>query len=650
MSAGNASKDPRYERAMQDLDTGAWDKAADAIQGLLQEYPGDSDQLSPMLSSARMRASVGQRRIRGRGELAVFLNRRRRTQLLVLLLLLVVAVGSVGIYRLWLGPLRAQQALAQAINSQVEQGQIALAATEYIEAEQRFNAALTLDATSAEAQTGLAEAQHLQELQAQYTAAVELSTKGDSIAALDAFLAIQAQDPAYKDVAQRIDQLVALGSVQELFAQAQDAYNQERWDEAITLFTSLRDRNAAFQQAVVEAQLTESLLHAANRDALSPSQSNAQIEQTIGRYRQALSLQPGNPVAQSRMDMLTAYLQAKGLIGQGRLGQAEQIFTNIYAADGSLLGSDVVQILFDTRMALGNQYEQNGDLMSAYNAYLSAATLPVPRADEAKQKAEAVRLALTPTATPIPPTATPDPLALLFAQLTPVPEAAPLSQFVGWIAFYSDRPGSSSGLWVMRPDGSGVQPVSDPNGLYDHLTLQATWFKDNLHRVWVESDGTKVSVAIYMWRYDVPPYWLDARTELLNNSATNYQIQLSQDDRYIVFTSQRGGAPGGLGNYGDEIFIMDLNEIVGDGYHVGHRLTYNDWQWDKHPTFSADGNTIFFWSNRDTGNSQIWAMNRDGSNQRNISNGEYNDWDPLFVVPYRDVPTHKELIKKLEGK
>lgn len=658
MSSGNASKDPRYERAMQDLDTGAWNKAADTIQSLLQEYPNDRDHLTPLLGSARLRASVGSQRIRGRGGLAVFLNRRRRTQLLVLLLLLVVALGSVGIYRFWLAPLRAQQALAQAINTQMEQGRLALAATDYIEAEQRFNAALALDTASEDAQAGLAEAQRLQGLQDAYTAAVELATQGDSPAALEAFLDIQAQEPAYQDVAQRIDQLAALGSAEEIFAQAQNAYDQGRWDEAISLFTGLRTRNAAYQQVVVEAQLHESLLQAANRDALSPGQSNAQIEQSIGRYRQALSLQPGNPVAQSRMDMLTAYLQAKGLISQGRLGQAEQIFTNIYAADANLLGSDLSQILFDTRMALGSQYEQTGDLAAALNAYLAAASLPVAGADEARRRAVAVGLALTPTATPTAtpiPEATPDPFALLFAQLTPEPPASPLDQFVGWIAFYSDRPGSRSGMWAMRPDGSDIQPVSDPNGLYNHLILQATWFKDNSRRIWVESDGSEVSVAIYMWRYDIPQHWDNVRVELLNNSATNYQVQLSPDDGYVVFTSQRGGAPGGGApggeslNFGDEIFIMDLNEIVGDGYHVGRRLTYNDWQWDKHPTFSADGRTIYFWSNREIGKSQIWAMAIDGSNQRSLSDGEYSDWDPVFVVPYRAVPTHEELIKKLQG-
>ncbi len=649
MSSGSASKDPRYDQAVKDLDTGAWAKAADAIQGLLQEYPSDRDQLTPMLTSARLRASVSGKRIRGRSGLATFFNRRRRTQLLVVILLLVVAAGIFGIYRFWLAPLRAEQALTQAVATQVEAGKKALAAVNLPEAEKRFDSALALAPTSEEAEAGLIETKYQQDLLEAYTSAVELSAKGQNAAALDGFLAIQIQEPAYRDVNQRIDQIAALGSAQELFDQAQEAYGQERWDEAISLFTSLRENNTAFQQVIVETQFYESLLNAANRDALSSGQSNAQIEQTISRYRQALSLKPGNPVAQSRSDMLSAYVQAKGLIGQGRLAQAEQVFTNIYAADASLLGSNLPQILFDTRMALGNQYEQAGDLWAAYNAYLAAARLPVPRANEAAQRAAAVGLALTPTITPTAmpePTATPDPLAALYAQLTPEPEASPVDQFVGWIAFFSDRPGSRSGMWVMRPDGSGVQPVSDPNGLYTHLKLQATWFKDNTRRIWVESDGTEVSIAIYMWRYDIPQHWNNVRVELLNNSATNYQVQLSPNERYVVFTSQRGGAPGGTGNTGDEIFIMDLNEIVGDGYHVGRRLTYNDWQWDKHPTFSADSNTIFFWSNREIGKSQIWAMNRDGSKQRNISDKQYNDWDPVFIMPYRAIPTHEEMIEK----
>ena len=75
----------------------------------------------------------------------------------------------------------------------------------------------------------------------------------------------------------------------------------------------------------------------------------------------------------------------------------------------------------------------------------------------------------------------------------------------------------------------------------------------------------------------------------------------------------------------DEIYTVDPNtrEIK--------QLTFNDWEWDKHPSWSLDGTKLVFWSNRDTARRQIWIMNGDGSEQRNLSNSDYNDWDPVWV-------------------
>jgi TolB protein len=53
------------------------------------------------------------------------------------------------------------------------------------------------------------------------------------------------------------------------------------------------------------------------------------------------------------------------------------------------------------------------------------------------------------------------------------------------------------------------------------------------------------------------------------------------------------------------------------------RLTNNTWEWDKHPTWSPDGAQIAFYSNRDSGRRQIWIMNADGSNQRNLTSDEF---------------------------
>jgi hypothetical protein len=51
---------------------------------------------------------------------------------------------------------------------------------------------------------------------------------------------------------------------------------------------------------------------------------------------------------------------------------------------------------------------------------------------------------------------------------------------------------------------------------------------------------------------------------------------------------------------------------------------------NHHPSWSPDGQQIVFWSNR-SGRAQIWVMNADGNNPVNLSQSNYNDWDPVWI-------------------
>jgi TolB protein len=65
-------------------------------------------------------------------------------------------------------------------------------------------------------------------------------------------------------------------------------------------------------------------------------------------------------------------------------------------------------------------------------------------------------------------------------------------------------------------------------------------------------------------------------------------------------------------------------------------MTWNEWEWDKHPSWSPDGTQIVFWSNR-TGHQQIWVMDADGGNLYSLSRTGFNDWDPVWIK-YPDLP------------
>ena len=87
------------------------------------------------------------------------------------------------------------------------------------------------------------------------------------------------------------------------------------------------------------------------------------------------------------------------------------------------------------------------------------------------------------------------------------------------------------------------------------------------------------------------------------------------DHAQIVFASDRDG--------NEDIFVMDL-----DGTNV--RNLTNDPSWDSDPTWAPDGRRIAFVSNRE-GKRDIYVMDSNGRNVVNITNDpENSDYQPTW--------------------
>ena len=82
----------------------------------------------------------------------------------------------------------------------------------------------------------------------------------------------------------------------------------------------------------------------------------------------------------------------------------------------------------------------------------------------------------------------------------------------------------------------------------------------------------------------------------------------------IAFSSNRDG------NW--EIYVMD-----NDGRNQ-RNLSNNDFD-DRDPSWFPGGKRIAFSSNRDR-NWEIYVMDNDGRNQRNLTDNPNNDWDPSW--------------------
>lgn len=223
----------------------------------------------------------------------------------------------------------------------------------------------------------------------------------------------------------------------------------------------------------------------------------------------------------------------------------------------------------------------------------------------------------TATATPLPPPPTATPMIVFFeglpATATPTytPTALP-SILKNKILFYSDRFGGKT-LMLMNPDGSSVAVWTGGSDewIYDQAKLGADISPNGQYQVFVSSKG----VRGHQLHLNDRVYGTSKQLTFMEDIA--YDPVWSPVTFKVAFVSPEPG--------NDEIFVINHD---GTGL---TRLTHNDWEWDKYPAWSPDGQQIVFWSNRETRRKQIWIMNADGSNVRNLSNNEFNDWEPVWV-------------------
>lgn len=91
---------------------------------------------------------------------------------------------------------------------------------------------------------------------------------------------------------------------------------------------------------------------------------------------------------------------------------------------------------------------------------------------------------------------------------------------------------------------------------------------------------------------------------------------LSSDQDRIAYISDESGA--------EELWSMKIGEWP------AQQLTHNSWQVDSHPSWSPDGQSIVFSSNR-TRQRQLWLVDRDGNNLHQVADLPFEAWDPIWL-------------------
>jgi Tol biopolymer transport system component len=201
------------------------------------------------------------------------------------------------------------------------------------------------------------------------------------------------------------------------------------------------------------------------------------------------------------------------------------------------------------------------------------------------------------------------------------------------IAFFASYPGHWA-LFIMNADGSDPHTITD-NTVFESV---ASWSPDGLSLAFTPWHNTMAPPFIASVGSDGGKY-----QELTDRDEADRDPVYSPDGELIAFTCYDGMLP--------QICMMHKD---GTG---GLRLTSGPGGNDN-PTWSSDGTHIAFVSWRDSDdpdycqdgecNFEVYVMNSDGSEQRNLTDHEAEDWSPswsidgsqIAFVSLRDEPRH----------
>jgi tetratricopeptide (TPR) repeat protein len=137
-----------------------------------------------------------------------------------------------------------------------------------------------------------AEASKNAEVEQKYNNANALLESGDAVAAIAAFRELQDQQPDYKDVPLLIKEIEGELILNDLVTQAEDAFANQDWDNAILEYDSLRTEAPNYEPELVEERLIDSYINAATMVLNDDEPTSEALILADQYFRDALELRP----------------------------------------------------------------------------------------------------------------------------------------------------------------------------------------------------------------------------------------------------------------------------------------------------------------------------------------------------------------------
>ena len=601
--------DGEYQQALHYFHLGQWQEAIAAFEALRARYPGDP-RIDRMLQDARFKAGLDAKNtVREKRWIIPW----RAILLRVAMVVVVVAMVGVGfsVIQWRVLPMistmqtERQQATMMAVAEGLRKGGNLDAA------EEKYLAVLQKFPDLAAAQTGLETVHQEQKLFATYNQAVASEQAGDDGTALKLYSSLQIDSPNYRDVGARILGIRHRGDLAVLYDRAVTLKMLGLEPEAIDALVQIQALDVNFRQDDVRTMLHALNLKQGQRIVTASPAEPADVPKALDFFNSALEQKPNDPVTLTEARLAVSFIAGRDAYNAQNWVEAVSRLRTVYNERNNYLDGTVASLLYQALVNLGDQLV-NDDLLAAYEQYSQACNLPVADTVAGCAKASNIIPLLTPTPTPtLTPTPAPTSPPVPEATATPTPTPRPLEMFRNRIVFMSDNV-DQPGFWVMNPDGSNREylgPVEYYKQRFEALRETERFSPDKQYSVDTSSVDGRAQVIL---KFPNPPYW----KPLTRLTGIAYDPVWAPDGSWIAFTSAE--------NESDDIWVIraDASEQKS--------LMRNEWEWDKHATFSPDSQRIAFFSNR-FGERQILVMDVNGQNIVNISNVPWAEYDPIWV-------------------
>ena len=336
---------PLYHTAMEQIAQGDQTGAIANLRSLAELFPHEP-LLQDLLVRTELRATLADQAPAppAHSEPAPVLRRILLT-LLALMIVLVGITGFVAAYARLVIPAKEDSRQEMYISSLRQEGRVRLEAGDWAGAQQVFSKLLTAVPGDPTAEAAIAFSQQQEALDYQYVEAVAAQQRDDRTTALALLHQIEAQNPGYRDVPQRIEKLEALEAMEAIWQQSENYIQAGNWAEAIRLLNQLRARDPEFRRFQVEEQLFRVYSQMA-RDLINQAHGSVEIlHQALSYLDQALALRPAERGLLEERRLASEFIAAEEASAQGDWASAVNRWEGVHARRSDYQGGVLAEKL-----------------------------------------------------------------------------------------------------------------------------------------------------------------------------------------------------------------------------------------------------------------------------------------------------------------